>query len=136
MCIRDSSDIYSLGVVLYQLATGQLPLDIRSPERALAAHQYEEIAAPRTVHAGVPVAVEAVILRALARRVENRYQTAEELAADLRRAGGGLGDEETQAFAEETDSAIVSMVTELPTPARRLEWDLSLIHICLSYRSA
>jgi eukaryotic-like serine/threonine-protein kinase len=39
------SDIYSLGVVLYQLATGKLPLDITTPERALQAHQYES--APR-----------------------------------------------------------------------------------------
>jgi len=118
------SDIYSLGVVLYQLATGQLPLDIRSPERALQAHQYEEVPAPRNVHAGVPPPVEAVILRALARRPENRYQTAEELAADLRRAAGSVTDQEAQAFVADTGSLVVSMVTEFPTPARKLEWDM------------
>ena len=118
------SDIYSLGVVLYQLATGKLPLDIRTPERAMQAHQYEEILAPREVHAGVPAAVEAVILRALHRRPENRYQTAEELAADLRRTATSLGNQEAQAFADDTDSTIVSMVTEFPTPVRRLEWDM------------
>ncbi len=118
------SDIYSLGVVLYQLATGKLPLDIRTPERAMQAHQYEEIPAPREVHAGVPAGVEAVILRALNRRPENRYQTAEELAADLRRTAASLGNQEAQAFAQDTDSVIVSMVTEFPTPVRRLEWDM------------
>lgn len=122
--IDGRSDIYSLGVVLYQLATGKLPLDIRSPERAIQAHQYDEVPAPRAVHAGVPPAVEAVILRALARRAENRYQTAEELSADLRRAAAGLGNQEARAFAEDSASIVVSMVTEFPTPARRLEWDM------------
>ena len=118
------SDIYSLGVVLYQLATGRLPLDIRSPERALQAHQYEEVPAPRAVHAGVPPAVEAVILRALARRPEERYQMAEELAAELRQAATTVTDQEAQAFATDSDSLVVSMVTEFPTPARRVEWDM------------
>jgi serine/threonine protein kinase len=118
------SDIYSLGVVLYQLATGRLPLDIRSPERALEAHQYESIPAPRAIHPGVPQAVEQIILRALSRRVDNRYQTAEELAADLRRAATGMDNQEARAFAQDSDSTIVSMVTEFPTPARRLEWDM------------
>ena len=122
--IDGRSDIYSLGVVLYQLSTGKLPLDIRSPERAVQAHQYEEVPAPRAVHAGVPVGIEMIVMRALARRAENRYQTAEELAADLRRAAATLGNQEAQAFTEETDSAVVSMVTEFPTPARQLEWDM------------
>lgn len=118
------SDIYSLGVVLYQLATGKLPLDIRSPEGAMQAHQYETAPPPRAVAPGVPAAVEAIILRALHRRPENRYQSAEELASDLRRAAASLGDEETAAFAEDSDSTIVSIVTAFPTPARRLEWDM------------
>jgi len=118
------SDIYSLGVVLYQLATGKLPLDIRSPERAVQAHQYETIPSPRSIHSGVPPAVETVILRALARRPENRYQSAEDLAAELRRAARTLTDQQAQAFAQDTGSLVVSMVTEFPTPARRLEWDM------------
>jgi hypothetical protein len=118
------SDIYSLGVVLYQLATGKLPLDIRSPERALQAHQYETVPAPRELNAGLPSAVEAVILRALNRRPENRQQSAEELAAELRRAAGTVTDQQAQAFAADTGSLVVSMVTEFPTPARRLEWDM------------
>ena len=76
------------------------------------------------MHAGVPAGVEAIILRALNRRPENRYQTAEELAVDLRRTAATLGNQEARAFAEDSDSTIVSMVTEFPTPARRLEWDM------------
>ena len=118
------SDIYSLGVVLYQLATGRLPLDIRSPERALQAHQYEAPAAPRELNAGVPPAVEAVILRALNRRPENRQQSAEELATELRAAAATVTDQQARAFAADTGSVVVSMVTEFPTPARRVEWDM------------
>ena len=122
--IDGRSDIYSLGVVLYQLATGKLPLDIKSPERAMQAHQYEEVPAPRAVHAGVPAAVETIIMRALARRAENRHQTAEALAVEIRQAAGQLTDQEARAFAEDSDSAVVSMVTEFPTPSRGLEWDM------------
>ena len=118
------SDIYSLGVVLYQLATGSLPLDIRSPERAVQAHQYETPPTPRELNVGVPPAVEAVILRALNRRPENRQQTAEALATELRAAALTVTDQQARAFAADTGSLVVSMVTEFPTPARRVEWDM------------
>ena len=90
----------------------------------MQAHQYETVPPPRALAPGVPVAVEAIILRALHRRPEQRYQSAEDLAADLRRAAAGLGDEEAATFAEDGDSTIVSIVTAFPTPARRLEWDM------------
>jgi tRNA A-37 threonylcarbamoyl transferase component Bud32 len=118
------SDLYSLGVVLYQLATGKLPLVISTPEEALYAHQFGSIPMPSEVHPGVPAEVERIIMKALARNPDNRYQTGEALAADLRRAAGGVTTEEAVAFAADPDSTIVTMITEFPTPVRQITWDM------------
>jgi serine/threonine protein kinase len=118
------ADIYSLGVVLYQLATGRLPLELRTPSEAYRKHSYEEVPLPRTVHPGVPAAVEQVIMRALARRPENRYQTGEELATALRRAAGTLTDQDTASFEADAPSTVVSMIMEIPTPVSPLVWDI------------
>ncbi|MEZ4517371.1 MAG: serine/threonine-protein kinase [Chloroflexota bacterium] len=118
------SDLYSLGVVLYQLATGKVPLIIQTPEEALEAHQYASIPMPSEVHPGVPAEIERIIMKALARRPEDRYQTGEAMAVDLRRAVGGVSEQEAIAFAADPDSTIVTMVTEFPTPVRRVTWDM------------
>ena len=71
---RDVSDIYSMGVLLYEMATGRLPYS--SPHQLLTGVQ---IAKPREINRDVPADLEAVILRALSRRSENRFTNCTEM---------------------------------------------------------
>lgn len=118
------SDLYSLGVVLYQLATGKPPLVIQTPAEAIQAHRYSSIPMPSEVHSGVPAEVERIIMKALARNPDNRYQTGEEMAFDLRRAAAGTTVQEAVTFAADPDSTIATMITEFPTPVRQITWDM------------
>ncbi|MEZ5967135.1 MAG: serine/threonine-protein kinase [Planctomycetota bacterium] len=79
------SDVFSLGVVMYQLLTLDLPFDGESTQQVLLAVGTEEPRAPRQVNRAVPVDLETVCLKAIAKDPGRRYQTAAEMAADLRR---------------------------------------------------
>jgi serine/threonine protein kinase len=73
-------DIYALGVILYELVTGQVPFDDPSALSVAIAHLSTPPPAPRTLRPDVPPAVEAVILRALAKEPADRYPSAGALA--------------------------------------------------------
>jgi serine/threonine-protein kinase len=77
------SDIYSLGVVLYELATGELPFSADTPGRLMFKHISESPPPPRDIYADISPELETIILRALAKDADDRYQTAQELVEDL-----------------------------------------------------
>lgn len=82
----EKSDLYSVGVVLYEMLTGRVPFDGESAEDVAIKHVREMPAAPSSIRSEISVALDQVIERALAKDSAQRYQTAADMAADLKRA--------------------------------------------------
>lgn len=84
--IDGRSDIYSLGIVLYEMLTGRVPFHSNVSNAIVIQHVQKEPAPPRSHRPGLSQAVERVVLRALSKRPEQRQQTATELARELNEA--------------------------------------------------
>lgn len=79
------SDVYVLGILLYELVTGQPPFPIESIEDAVRYHTRQPLPAPRSVRPDIPAGLEAIIVRALEKNPEARYPNPGALANELER---------------------------------------------------
>ncbi len=81
--VDERSDIYSLGAVMYYMATGHPPFDYPQPIKVMIAHASEPPQPPRKLNAEIPVELAEIILRCLEKQPEDRFQTAASLGEAL-----------------------------------------------------
>jgi serine/threonine protein kinase len=85
------SDLYSLGIVFYEMLTGKTPFDADTPLAILMKHLNDPLPLPRKVNPNIPEAYERVVLKTLAKQPDDRYQNAADMAQALREAAHQAG---------------------------------------------
>ena len=90
MSVDYRADIYSLGIVLYELVTGEAPFHADTPMGTIVKHITEPLPIPRQVNPDIPEGVESIILKAAAKDPADRYQSAGEMAEAMESALNAL----------------------------------------------
>jgi beta-lactam-binding protein with PASTA domain/tRNA A-37 threonylcarbamoyl transferase component Bud32 len=119
--VDQTSDLYSVGVVLYELLTGVVPFSGETPVEIAMKHLSSVPEPPSARRADVPRDLDLVVMRALAKDPSERYQSAEEMDADLRRINRGsaispVTEEAATAIIARPPTAVTDITTRTPQP--------------------
>lgn len=115
------SDVYALGCVLFEMLTGQAPFTGDTPLSIAYKHVRETPETPSTLNPDVPTALDAIVMKTLAKNPDNRYQSAREMGEDLERFSSGQKVHASPLLAGTT--AVAPAASETQVLRREEEWD-------------
>ena len=115
-----ASDIYSLGITMYQMLTGMLPYDSPTPADLDRLIKGELITPPRLKNSKIPKAISHIVMKALAPQTHHRYQRAHELLDDVL-AARGASLKRTPPFVEKADTVVVASADEIQSRLKARE---------------
>lgn len=90
----DRSDIYSLGIVMYEMLTGYTPFDADTPLAILMKHLNDPLPLPTQIDSTIPSSLEKIVLKCLAKEPDDRFQSADAMAEALMQAADNLSSSE------------------------------------------
>ncbi|GKX66260.1 Stk1 family PASTA domain-containing Ser/Thr kinase [Inconstantimicrobium mannanitabidum] len=122
------TDLYSLGVVMYEMVTGRVPFDGDSPVSIAVKHLQEEVVPPKNINPAIPLGLNEFILKAMGKEPVKRYQSAKEMIVDLEKI---LNDpnvvlnvvENENDFTRIMQPVNVPLNTSATTPKKKVEED-------------